>query len=217
MGIRILLADDHRIVLEGLKKLLEQEPDMEVVGESGNGLLAIDASRELRPDIVIMDIGMPDLNGIEATRQIVRDCRGTKVIGLSMHSAEKYVKQMLKAGAWGYLLKDCAGDELVTAVRTVAGGRKYLSPAVANVVLDSYAHEPMEQGGSAFAVLTQREREVLQLLAEGRTTKQIGRSLHISPKTVEAHRLRVMGKLNMNSVAKLTKYAVMEGLTRPEP
>jgi len=217
MGIRILLADDHRIVLEGLKKLLEQEPDMEVVGESGNGLLAIDASRELGPDIVIMDIGMPDLNGIEATRQIVRECRGTKVIGLSMHSAEKYVKQMLKAGAWGYLLKDCAGDELVTAVRTVAGGRKYLSPAVANVVLDSYAHEPMEQGGSAFAVLTQREREVLQLLAEGRTTKQIGRSLHISPKTVEAHRLRVMGKLNMNSVAKLTKYAVMEGLTRPEP
>jgi len=217
MGIRILLADDHRIVIEGLKKLLEQEPDMEVVGESGNGLLAIDASRELGPDIVIMDIGMPDLNGIEATRQIVRECRGTKVIGLSMHSAEKYVKQMLKAGAWGYLLKDCAGDELVTAVRMVAGGRKYLSPTVANVVLDSYAHEPMEQGGSAFAVLTQREREVLQLLAEGRTTKQIGRSLHISPKTVEAHRLRVMGKLNMNSVAKLTKYAVMEGLTRPEP
>jgi len=217
MSIRILLADDHRIVIEGLKKLLEQEADMEVVGETANGLSAIDASRELLPDIVIMDIGMPDLNGIEATRQIVRESKGTKVIGLSMHSAEKYVKQMLKAGAWGYLLKDCAGDELVMAVRTVAGGRKYLSPAVANVVLDSYAHEPTEQGGSVFAVLTQREREVLQLLAEGRTTKQIGRSLHISPKTVEAHRLRVMGKLNMNSVAKLTKYAVMEGLTRPEP
>ena len=217
MGIRILLADDHRIVIEGLKKLLEQESDIEVVGETGNGLSAIEIARQVQPDVVIMDIGMPDLNGIEATRQIVRECKETKVIGLSMHSAEKYVKQMLKAGAWGYLLKDCAGEELVAAVRTVAGGRKYLSPAVANVVLDSYTHEPTEQGCSAFAVLTQREREVLQLLAEGRTTKQIGRSLHISPKTVEAHRLRVMGKLNMNSVAKLTKYAVMEGLTPAEP
>ncbi len=217
MGIRILLADDHRIVIEGLKKLLEQEPDFEVVGDTGNGLSAIEVTRELKPDVVIMDIGMPDLNGIEATRQIVRECKGTKVIGLSMHSAETYVKQMLKAGAWGYLLKDCAGDELVTAVRTVAAGKRYLSPAIANVVLDSYAHESTEPGGSAFAVLTQREREVLQLLAEGKTTKQIGRSLHISPKTVEAHRLRVMGKLNMNSVAKLTKYAVMEGLTQPEP
>ena len=217
MGIRILLADDHRIVIEGLKKLLEQEPDMEVVGETGNGLSAIEASRQLVPDIVIMDIGMPDLNGIEATRQISRECRGTKVIGLSMHSAESYVKQMLKAGAWGYLLKDCAGDELIVAVRTVAGGKKYLSPSAASIVLDSYVHEGPEEGGSAFGVLTQREREVLQLLAEGRTTKQIGRSLHISPKTVEAHRLRVMGKLNMNSIAKLTKYAVMEGLTQPEP
>ena len=217
MGIRIVLADDHRIVIEGLKKLLEQEADMEVVGETGNGLSAIEASRQLQPDIVIMDIGMPDLNGIEATRQIVRECRGTKVIGLSMHSAEKYVKQMLKAGAWGYLLKDSAGEELIVAVRTVAGGKKYLSPSVASVVLDSYVHEPAELRGSAFTVLTQREREVLQLLAEGRTTKLIGRSLHISPKTVEAHRLRVMGKLNMNSVARLTKYAVMEGLTRPEP
>jgi DNA-binding NarL/FixJ family response regulator len=215
MGIRVLIADDHKIVIEGLKRLLEQEGDITVVGETSNGLSAIDMTRQLQPDIVIMDIGMPDLNGIEATRQIMRECSATKVVGLSMHSSEKYVKEMIKAGAWGYLLKDCAGDELVVAIRNVAAGKKYLSPSVTNTVLDNYAEG--DERSSAFSVLTQREREVLQLLAEGRTTKQIGRSLHISPKTVEAHRLRVMGKLNMNSVAKLTKYAVMEGLTPAEP
>ena len=217
MSIRVILADDHTIVRHGLSKLLQQEEGMEVIAQAENGHSTVELTRELCPDMVIMDIGMPDLNGIDATRQIIHDFPDMKVIGLSMHSGSNFVIEMLKAGASGYLLKDCALEELTTAIRTVADGKTYLSPSITDVVVEKYVRHSKEKESSAFSLLSQREREVLQLLAEGKTTKQIGRKLHISPKTVEGHRLRLMSKLNMDSVAKLTKYAVQQGLTSPEP
>jgi two-component system response regulator NreC len=217
MSTRVILADDHTIVRHGLSKLIQQQEDMEVIAQAGDGHSTVELTRELSPDIVIMDIGMPDLNGIEATRQIVRDFPKVKVIGLSMHSGRKFVTEMLRAGASGYLLKDCALEELTTAIKTVAAGKIYLSPAITDVVVENYVRNSTEKEHSAFSLLSQREREVLQLMAEGKTTKQIARSIHISPKTVEGHRLRLMSKLNMESVAKLTKYAIQEGLTSPEP
>jgi two-component system response regulator NreC len=217
MSIRIILADDHTIVRHGLNKLIQQQEDMEVIAQAADGHSTVELTRELSPDLVIMDIGMPDLNGIEATRQIVRDFPQVKVIGLSMHSGKKFVVEMLKAGASGYLLKDCALEELTNAVKTVVAGKIYLSPAITDVVVENYIRHSKTKESSAFSLLSQREREVLQLMAEGKTTKQIGLHLHISPKTVEGHRLRLMAKLNMDSVAKLTKYAIQEGLTSPEP
>jgi len=217
MSIRIILADDHTIVRHGLNKLIQQQKDMEVIAQAADGRSTVELTRELSPDMVIMDIGMPDLNGIEATRQIVRDFPQVKVIGLSMHSGKKFVIEMLKAGASGYLLKDCALEELTTAIQTVAAGKIYLSPSITDVVVENYVRNSTEKERSAFSLLSQKEREVLQLMAEGKTTKQIGLHLHISPKTVEGHRLRLMAKLKMDSVAKLTKYAIQEGLTSPEP
>jgi DNA-binding NarL/FixJ family response regulator len=217
MGIRIILADDHTIVRHGLNKLIQQEENMEVIAQATDGHSTVDLTRELSPDMVIMDIGMPDLNGIDATQQIIREFPQVKVIGLSMHSGKKFVIEMLKAGASGYLLKDCALEELTTAIKAVASGKSYLSPSITDVVVENYVRNSNKKESSAFSLLSQREREVLQLMAEGKTTKQIGLHLHISPKTVEGHRLRLMEKLNMDSVAKLTKYAVQEGLTSPEP
>jgi len=215
--MRIILADDHTIVRHGLNKLIQQQEGMEVIAQAADGHSAVELTRELSPDMVIMDIGMPDLNGIDATQQVIREFPQVKVIGLSMHSGKKFVIEMLKAGASGYLLKDCALEELTTAIKTVAAGRIYLSPAITDVVVENYVRNSTEKERSAFSLLSQREREVLQLMAEGKTTKQIGLQLHISPKTVEGHRLRLMSKLNMDSVAKLTKYAIQEGLTSPEP
>ena len=217
MGIRIILADDHTIVRHGLNKLIQQQEDMEVIAQAADGHSTIELTRELSPDMVIMDIGMPDLNGIDATQQIVREFPQIKVIGLSMHSGKKFVIEMLKAGASGYLLKDCALEELTTAIKAVASGKTYLSPSITDVVVENYVRHSKKKESSAFSLLSQREREVLQLMAEGKTTKQVGLKLHISPKTVEGHRLRIMEKLNMDSVAKLTKYAIQEGLTSPEP
>lgn len=217
MSIRIILADDHTIVRHGLNKLIQQQEDMEVIAQASNGQSTVELIRELSPDMVIMDIGMPDLNGIDATRQIVRDFPHVKVIGLSMHSGKKFVIEMLKAGASGYLLKDCALEELTTAIKIVVDNKIYLSPAITDIVVENYVRNSKEKQDSAFSLLSQREREVLQLMAEGKTTKQIARQLHISPKTVEGHRLRLMAKLNMDSIAKLTKYAIQEGLTSPEP
>jgi two-component system response regulator NreC len=216
MGIRIILADDHTIVRHGLSKLLQQEKDMEVIAQAKDGHTTVELVKEMSPDIVVMDIGMPDLNGIDATRQIVRDHPKVKIIGLSMHSGRKFVEEMLKAGASGYLLKDCAVEELAVAIKTVMAGKTYLSPAVANVVVENYVRHPSEKGGSAFSVLSGREREVLQLMAEGKTTKQVAKRLHLSPKTVEGHRIRIMDKLGIDSIAKLTKYAIQEGLTSSE-
>ena len=217
MSIQIILAEDHVIVRHGLSRAIQQEDDMEIVGQASDGHSTVDLARKLLPDIVVMDISMPDLNGIEATREIQRETPGVRVIALSMHSAKRYVTEMFRAGASGYLLKDCDFDELMRAVRTVADGKTYVSPSVSSVVVEDLVHMEERSEATAFSLLTQREREVLQLLAEGRTTKQIALRLHISPKTVEAHRLRVMNKLEIDNVAQLTKYAIQEGLTSAEP
>ena len=216
MSIKVILADDHAILRHGLSKAFEKEQDIDVVGQANNGHSTIELVRELSPDAVIMDIGMPDLNGIEATRRIAKDYPKVKVIGLSMHSSDKYVREMFKAGASGYLLKNCPFEELVEAVKIVVSGKTYISPSVGDMVVKEYIGKPGQEE-SAFSVLSLREREVLQLLAEGKTTKQVGNRLHISPKTVEAHRLRIMDKLGIDNIAKLTKYAIQEGLTQPEP
>lgn len=212
MTIRVLLADDHRIVRDGLHALLEAEEDLEIVGEAEEGRTAVLLAAQTKPDVVIMDIGMPDLNGMEATRRIMEAVPGIKVIALSMHSDRRFVEGMFKAGAAGYLLKDAAYEELVRAVRTVVSGRPYLCPTIAATVIDGYVH-PAGGRDSVRNVLTPREREVLQLLAEGNSTKQIALSLEVSVKTVETYRSRLMEKLDLRSVAELTKYAVREGLT----
>ena len=216
MSIRIIIADDHTIVRHGLTRLLQQDSDVEVVAQAQNGHATVELARELSPDIVVMDVGMPDLNGIDATQQILRENPKIKVLALSMHSGRKFVVAMLKAGASGYLLKDCALEELTTALQTIMSGKIYLSPVITDIVVDSYVRQPAESEKSAFSVLSQREREVLQLMAEGNTTKQIALHLHISPKTVEGHRLRLMSKLDIDNVAQLTKYAIQEGLTSAE-
>jgi two-component system, NarL family, response regulator NreC len=217
MLTRVLLADDHRIIREGLRSLLQKQSDMEVVEEAQDGITAVRLTEKLRPDIVIMDIGMPDLNGIEATRQIISRVKGVKIIALSMHSDKRFVLEMLKAGASGYLLKDCAFEELINAIRTVCAGQIYLSHRVTGVVVDEYLHNRPACNGSAYNLLSAREREVLQLLAEGNTTKNIAASLNVSTKTIETHRQQIMEKLNLHSVAELTKYAVKEGLTSLDP
>ena len=215
--MRILLADDHRIVRQGLRSLLEAEADFEVVAEAENGRQAIEMAEELAPDVVVMDVGMPEMNGVEATRRVVVNNPQVKVVALSMHSDRRFVAEMLKAGAAGYLLKDGAFEELVGAIRTVAAGRTYLSPRIADVVVEGYLrNQAAPSEPTAYAKLSPREREVLQLLAEGKATKEAAAALHLSVKTVETHRRQIMEKLNLYSVAELTKYAIREGLTSLE-
>lgn len=216
MTIKIVLADDHAMLRHGLSRSFEQEKEISIVGQATNGHAAVDMVRQLSPDVIVMDIGMPDLNGIEATRIITKDYPEVKVVALSMHSSDKYVREMFRAGASGYLLKNCSFEELVEAIKTVITGKTFISPSIGDLVIKDYAGKSNEDR-SAFSILSQREREVLQLFSEGKTTKQIGRCLHISPKTVEAHRLRIMSKLEINNIAQLTKYAIQEGLTEPEP
>lgn len=213
MSIRIVLADDHAIVRDGLRSLLEQEADMEVVAEASNGLNAIRCVDEYKPDVIIMDASMPILNGIEATRRIRSNQTETRVICLSMHCDSRFVSSMLQAGASGYLLKDCASEELILAIRTVIGGRVYLSPGIGQVVANHFKTGGGDVNPSAFTILTDKERAVLQLLAEGYTTKEIGERLNLSPKTIATHREHIMEKLGISSVAKLTKYAIQQGLT----
>jgi DNA-binding NarL/FixJ family response regulator len=213
MTIRIIIADDHKIVRSGLRSLLEKEPDLEVVKEVDNGREAVRSSQELAPDVVVMDVAMPDLNGIEATRQIIASRPGTKVIALSMHADKRYVMEMLKAGASGYILKDSAYEELAIAIRTVLKNRTYMCPQVADIVVGDYVQLVRATDGSAFSLLSAREREVLQLLAEGNGTAQIAARLCIGVKTVETYRQHIMEKLNIRTVAELTKYAIREGLT----
>jgi two-component system response regulator NreC len=217
MSIRVLIVDDHGIVRHGLERSIQQQEDMEVVGQATDGHAAVQLARQLSPNVVLMDVSMPELNGIEATREIVHESPGTRVIALSMHSAKRYVREMFRAGASGYLLKDCEFDELVTTIRLIAQGQTYISPSISQIVVENYLNSSPEEPENAFSVLTQREREVLQLMAEGNSTKQIAMRLFISPKTVEAHRLRIMNKLDIDNVALLTKYAIQEGLTAPEP
>ena len=213
MSIRILLADDHQLFRAGLRALLEKEPDMEVVSEADNGRSAVQLASELTPKVVVMDISMPDLNGMEATDQITSRVPGTNVIGLSMYSDRRFIEGMLKAGARGYILKDCANEEFIRAIRAVATGQTYLSPAVAGQVVEDYIQQAAETADSSSEILTPREREVLQLVAEGWGTKQIAAQLGVSAKTVETHRHQIMVRLNIHSVAELTKFAIREGIT----
>jgi DNA-binding NarL/FixJ family response regulator len=213
MKTRILIADDHTIVRSGLRSLIENEPDMEVVAEADNGRATVKRTLELAPDVVVMDVAMPELNGIEATRQIIDALPGTKIIALSMHADKRYVMEMLKAGASGYILKDSAYEELAIAIRTVIRNRTYLCPQVAEIVVGDYVQLARAADGSVFSRLSAREREVLQLLAEGNSTAQIADRLCISVKTVETYRQHIMEKLNLRTVAELTKYAIREGLT----
>jgi len=213
MAIKVLIADDHQIVRQGLRTLLEKEPDLEVVAEAENGRSTVRLVREKHPEVVIMDVAMPDLNGIEATRQIISEMPKVKVIALSMYADRRFVANMLKAGASGYLLKDCASEELVRAIRVVLAHKTFLSPGVADIVVKDYVQTPMGPEASVFNVLSNREREVLQLMAEGKSTNQIAELLHVSVKTVETHRQQMMQKLKIHSVAELTKYAIREGLT----
>jgi len=216
MSTTILLADDHRMIRDGLRALLESEDDLEVVGEAENGRDAVRLVRNLAPDVVVMDISMPDLNGVEATRQVCRRCPDTRVIALSVHADRRFVTEMLKAGASGYLLKDCAFEELVRGIRTVVEGHTYLSPRIANAVVEGHVRAPASEAEPTGSVLTAREREVLQLLSEGHGTKQIARHLHVSTKTIDTHRQHIMDKLDIHNVPELTKYAVREGLTTLE-
>jgi DNA-binding NarL/FixJ family response regulator len=189
---------------------------MEVIGEADNGRAVVKLVQEKSPDVVIMDISMPDLNGIEATRQILNERPGIKIIALSMHSDSLFVLNMFKAGASGYLLKDCALEELVKAVRTVLSRKIYLSPGISDIVIKDFVIGWSPSESSAYSILTTREREVLQLMAEGKSTNQIAESLCVSVKTVEAHRKQLMNKLDIHSVAELTKYAIRQGLTSLE-
>lgn len=213
MPTKILLADDHAIIRQGLRSMLEQQPDIEVVGEVEDGRKALESVQELNPDIVIMDISMPNLNGIDATRKIVAGPGGTKVIALSIHSSKRFVTEMLKAGASGYMLKECLFDELVEAIQSVLKGGIYLSPRITGVVVDDYVRRMSHKYQPEAPELTAREREVLQLLTEGKSTKQIALQLHVSTKTIESNRRNIMDKLGIHSVAELTKYAIREGLT----
>jgi two-component system response regulator NreC len=211
--LRILLADDHRIMREGLRSLIEQNPDMEIVGEAENGQEAVRLAQTLKPDIAIMDIGMPDLNGIEATRQMAEKVPGIKIIGLSMHSDKRFITGMFRAGASGYLLKDCAFEELVSSIRAVSTKGTYLSPKIAGVVVKDYLNWATSEASSAFSALTNRQREVLQMIAEGKSRKHIAFHLNINIKTVETHIQKIMQRLDIHSIAELTKYAIKEGLT----
>ena len=217
MSIRVLIADDHKIMLAGLRSLLEKQADFDVVGEADNGRKAVQMAQEKKPDVVVMDVSMPDLNGIEATMQIVESLPGTRVVALSMHSDKRFVMGMLRAGASGYLLKGCASQELANAIVQVAGGKKYLSPEITGVVIDDFLLGGVsEEGANATSPLSPREREVLQLIAEGWSTKQIASHLYVSIKTIETHRRQIMKKLDLHAIADLTKYAIREGLTSIE-
>ncbi len=210
MSIRILLADDHKILREGLVALLEKQPDLKVLGEAEDGRAAVRMAIEMRPDVVIMDINLPDLNGVEATRHIVKELPEVKVIALSVHSNQHIVKGMLQAGACGYLLKYSSSKELIKAIHSVMENQIYLSPEITGIVVEEYKSSP-SGSPSIFSLLTPREREVLQLFAEGKNSREIADSLFLSLKTVGAHRRQIMNKLGVKTLGGLIKYALQEG------
>ena len=211
--LRILLADDHTIVRHGLRKILEENRDWQVVAEAGDGREAVRLAGDLQPDVAILDIGMPLLNGIEATRQIGRRAPEVRILILSMHSDEAYIIQALQAGARGYLLKDTADAELIDAVQAVTRGKSFFSPAVARVMLDDYVRRLQERGiTDRYDTLSEREREIFQLIVEGRTNKEIAEMLGVSPSTIETHRAHIMEKLDVHSAVELVLYAVRKGL-----
>jgi len=213
MPIKIIIADDHKIIRDGLTSMIGREHDMEVVAEAENGREAVKLALDINPDVVVMDIVMPELNGVEATQQITSSNPKIKVVALSMHTDRRFVTRMLKSGASGYLLKDGAFKELAIAIRTVMAGQIYLTPRVQGVVVDEYLHNRDMDENTGLPSLTVREKEVLQLLAEGKSTKEVASHIHVSVKTVETHRQNIMKKLNLSTLAELVKYAIREGLT----
>ena len=206
--IRVLLADDHTVVRQGFRLILAAQPDMEILGEAGNGREAVEMAERLEPDIVVMDVAMPELNGIEATRRLAKSAPRVRVLALSMHKDSVYVREILRSGARGYLLKDAVDSDLLAAVRAVAAGQGYLSPGVSEAVLSDYRRhvtDPLD-------LLSSREREVLQMIAEGKTNKEIASTLSLSVYTVDAHRGRIMEKLNLHSMGELVRFAMRNGL-----
>jgi DNA-binding NarL/FixJ family response regulator len=214
--LTVLIADDHRLFRDGLRGLLEREGHVQVVAETADGPDTVAAAARLRPDVVLMDISMPGLNGIEAARRIVALSPGTRIVMLSMHADRRFVTESLKAGATGYLLKDCDFDEVLHAVHAVTAGTIYLAGPISESVIREYVAGARSLDASAFSVLSPREREVLQLIAEGKSTKETAGLLNVSVKTVETHRKQIMDKLDLHTVAELTKYAIREGLTPVE-
>jgi DNA-binding NarL/FixJ family response regulator len=214
MSISVFIADDHTVVRDGLRLLIEIQSDMKVVSEASNGREAARQVLRTKPDVVIMDIAMPELNGVEATRQIRENCPATKVIILSMHSSSEHIFQALKAGAHGYLLKESAGMEVISAIRVVHSGKRYLSEKIGDQMIDEYIHNrEIVETGSPLSKLSTREREILQLVVEGKSSADIGRTLFISPKTVETYRSRLMQKLGISDLAGLIKFAIQHGIT----
>lgn len=212
--IRIVLADDHKLFRDGLRSMLDAQPNLAVVGEAGDGQIAVKLAKELQPHIILMDITMPDLNGIEAARRIAAEFPQVQVIILSMHSDRRYIIEALKAGARGYLLKDSALEEVVNAISECRAGKVYLSTKISDFVINDYINLAKTGESSAYSILSAREREVLQMLAEGKTTKEIAGQLVVSVKTIETYRKQIMDKLDLHSIAELTKYAIREGLTQ---
>jgi len=216
MTIQVLLVDDHKMMREGLRALMSGVQDIKVVGEASDGRTALDLVRTLSPDVVVLDIGMPELNGVETARRIRAEHKRVKVIALSTHSDKRYVHHMLEAGACGYVLKMGAHEELVRAVRAASQGRTYLSPEIAGYIVERSTQPHAANAPSAFSMLGSREREVLQLVAEGKTSGETAKQMHISVKTVETHRRNIVQKLGLHGTAELTKYAIREGLTSVE-
>ena len=210
--LRILIGDDHTLMRQGLRKILEERPDWEIVAEAGDGRSAIRDTLALEPDVAVLDIGMPLLNGIEATAQITRKAPSVAVLILSMHADEAYVIQAVRAGARGYLLKDSAGADLTAAIAAVAAGKSFFSPPIARVVLDDYARRLADKGMDRYDSLSEREREIFQLVAEGHSTKEIAEMLSVSPTTVETHRAHILQKLDIHNTAELVLYAVRRGV-----
>lgn len=212
--LRILLADDHTLVRQGLRKVLEEQPDWEVVAEAGDGREALRQAEQLKPDVAVIDVAMPLLNGVETTRQMAKRVPTTRILVLSMYADEAYVTQILKAGAMGYILKDSADTDLFQAVSAVSQGKSFFSPAVARLMLNDYVRGRADVGVDRYETLSAREREIFQLVAECKTNKDIAAMLFISPSTVETHRARIMDKLDLHSAAEIALYAVRRGVIR---
>ena len=215
MSTTILLVDDHRIVREGLRTLLGQQPDLEVVGEAADGRDAVAQARLLKPDVIVMDIAMPELNGVEATRLILAELPTARIVALSMYADRRFVAEILRAGALGYVLKDGAFEELALAIRTITEGKTYLSPSIAGLVVEELMQRTSAPGSPSLGGLTPRERQVLKLLADGMRPREIAQDLSISVKTVEVHKQNLINKLEIHTASELTRFAIREGLTTP--